>query len=585
MRPIPLLLILLMTACAAPVPIASTATATMVASNTPTVTVTALPSVTASPQPRLSPITYGPEAEDFPSNINPLTGRAVPDPDLLKFPAVLVSISNMPVTARPQAGPGFASWVYELFIGEGTTRFLNVFYGDFPREIPNVSGSCEVREEIVRPRGAWIGNRVWLDENKDGRQDAWEAGVGGVCVRLLDSRSRALLAETTTDSNGYYSFDAPDTDVIVQVAMADGYKFAEKDIGDDDLDSDVDLSTGETASFRADTTASFYDAGFILTETPAATPSPVVTGTPANWFFPNEPYVGPIRSGRLTYNQIGGLFPNSCLVYAGAASDIGAQLDACEIAYGVDKTTPNSALLTVTRLRELAEESLNPRQPVNYSGNLFSEESPAGGIPADRIDVFYHAYTQSGWQYDPISQTYLRWTDLADGTGTLIPATDRLTQRQMAFENVIVVFAEHERYRHNQLEIDFRLGQRNIAYLFRDGRAFEIFWSTENRAWETETGLVRPMHFVDTQGNLLPLRPGRTWIHIVTPFSSVTAQGDGNWRVQFVQPYDPEDTPVPEDTTMPEPTLTAGPTLTLESTATPTLTWTPEPTRTLTPTP
>ncbi|RPI89986.1 MAG: DUF3048 domain-containing protein, partial [Chloroflexi bacterium] len=255
--------------------------------------------------------------------------------------------------------------------------------------------------------------------------------------------------------------------------------------------------------------------------------------------------VGPIRSGRLTYNQIGHMFPNSCLVYASAAWDIGEMLDACEIVFGVDKTTPNSALLTVTRLRELAQENLNPRQPVNYSGNLFSDSVPEGGQSATKLSILYHAYTQSAWHYDPVSQTYLRWTDLADGTGTLIPATDRLTERQMAFENVIVVFAEHHRFRHNQLEIDFSLGQKHPAYLFRDGQAFKISWSTENRLWEKTTGLVRPMHFVDAQGNPAPLRPGRTWIHIVTPFSAVTDQGDENWLVQFVQPYDPEDTPVP----------------------------------------
>jgi hypothetical protein len=199
----------------------------------------------------------------------------------------------------------------------------------------------------------------------------------------------------------------------------------------------------------------------------------------------------------------------------------------------------------VKRLHELAEESLNPRQPVNYSGNIFSDIVPQGGQPANEIKVFYHSYTQSAWKYDIISQTYLRWTDLADGTGTLVPATDRLTERQMAFENVVVVFAEHDRFRHNQLEINFSLGQKHPAYLFRDGQVFKIFWSTENRDWEKQTGLVRPMHFVDSQG-LVPLRPGRTWIHIVTPFSGVTDQGDGNWLVQFVQPYDPEDTPEPE---------------------------------------
>lgn len=535
-------------ACSAPPPVRVTATPAILPSVSPTFT--AVPSATATPQPRLSPVTYGPEAEDFPADVNPLTGRAVEDPALLKLPAVLVSISNMPVTARPQAGPGFAPWVYELYIGEGATRFLNVFYGEYPRAIPNVSGGCKVRDEIIHPKEGWIGNRVWLDANENGQQDPWEAGVGGVCVRLLDGISREVIAETTTDANGYYAFARPEAQVSIQFLKPAPYRFTRPDVSDDDRDSDAGAN-GETTVFQAEGATSLWDAGLILAEEPAASPSPVVTGTPPDgarapsWFIPSEPYVGPIRSGRLTYNQIGRMFPNSCLVYASAAWDIGEMLDACEIVFGVDKTTPNSALLPVRRLRELAEQSLNPRQPVNYAGNLFSDTVPAGGQPASNIHIFYHAYTQSMWEYDPISGTYLRWTDLADGKGTLIPATDRLTDRQMAFENVIVVFAEHHRFRHNQLEIDFSLGQKHHAYLFRDGQAYKILWSTENRAWEKTTGLVRPMHFLDAQGSPVPLHPGRTWIHIVTPFSSVTDQGNENWLVQFVQPYDPEDTPVP----------------------------------------
>jgi Protein of unknown function (DUF3048). len=546
-------LLLLITACTNSEAVQPTHTeAVLPIISTPSLATTT-PTATSSPQPRLALVSYGPESEDFPADVNPLTGREVADPFLLKLPAVLVSISNMPVTARPQAGPGFAQWVYELYIGEGTTRFLNVFYGDFPRAIPNVNGGCKVRDEIIHPKGNWIGNRVWLDENENGQQDAWEVGVGGACVLLYRNGNNEQFWLTSTDSNGYYFLDFPkdntgrqlDGNYELRFETSNAYKFTTPNVGNDDTDSDVDPLTKQISNFQLNDTDLSLDAGLILSEKPIPTPNPVVTGTPPNWYVPSEPYVGPIRSGRLTYNQIGRMFPNSCLVYASAAWDIGEMLDACQIVYGVDKTTPNSALLTVTRLRELAEKSLNPKQSVNYSGNLFSDYVPQGGKLANTINVFYHAYTQSAWQYDPISQTYLRWTDLSDGTGTLIPATDRLTQRQMSFENVIVIFAEHHRYRHNQLEIDFTMGQKNYAYLFRDGQAFKIFWSTENRDWEKKTGLVRPMHFMDAPGNLVPLHPGRTWFHIVTPFSSVTDQGDGNWLVNFVQPYDPEDTPSP----------------------------------------
>lgn len=541
-RLMPLVLLTVLVACSTPQTVQPTAIKHHPVESTVTGTATALPTFTSTPQPRFSPVPSGPELENFPENINPLTGLAVSDPSHLDLPAVLVSISNMPFTARPQAGPGFASWVYELYIGEGATRFMNVFYGEYPRAIPNITGGCKVREEILRPGGNWIGNRVWLDENANGQQDAWETGIGGVCVRLLDAASRELLNETTTDINGYYAFAALERETILQFSIPDEYAFAQPNVGDDDRDSDA-TANGQTQIFRSASTATFWDAGLVLKKGSRATPDPSATSTP--WYIPTVDYVGPIRSGRLTYNQIGGMFPNSCLVYASAAWDIGEMLDACEIVFGVDKTTPNSALLPVSRLRELAEGNLNPRQPVNYAGNLFSYELPPGGKPANDIHVYYHAYTQSAWKYDPISQTYLRWTDLADGTGTLLPAIDRLSQRQMSFENVVVVFAEHHRYRHNQLEIDFSLGQKSYAYLFRDGQVFRIFWSTENRAWEKTNGMVRPMHFVDAQGNPVPLHPGRTWLHLVTPYSSVLEKEAGTWLVNFVQPYDPEDTPEP----------------------------------------
>jgi hypothetical protein len=509
-----------------------------------TATLTAPPALTATPQPHRSPIQLGPNQTDFPPGINPLTGLEVHDPSLLGLPAVLVSISNMPVTARPQAGLAFAPWIFEFYIGEGSTRFMGVFYGDNLREIPNVTGGCKIRNEIIEPEGNWIGNRVWLDENANGVQESWEAGVGGVCVRLLDGTSRDVLSETTTDSNGYFAFENPNVESIIQIVKPDSFQYTLQNIGDEDSDSDTDAN-GEMKIPIVDTTVPYFDAGLVLNELPTITPSPVVTGTPSNWFFPFEPYVGPVRSGRLTYNQIGGMFPNSCLVYASAAYDIGEQLDACEILYGVDLNTPNSALLTRTRLRELANEALNPRQPVNYSGNVFSEAIPNDGREAKVIDVFYNSFTQSGWQYDPISQAYLRLTDQADQTGNLFPATDRLTGRQMAFENVIVLFAEHQRFRHNQFEILLGPGQKGLAYLFRDEQAFRIQWSTLNREWEKTTGLLRPIHFADSYNNPIPLHPGRTWIHLVTPYSGVSETSSGEWLMKFVQPLDPLDTPAP----------------------------------------
>src|SRR5215211_7473527 len=150
-------------------------------------------SQTIEPTPQLQPI-------------NPLTGLPVADPSLLQLPAVLVSISHFPVTARPQAGLSFAPYVFEIYITEGATRFLTTFYGQIPAPESPITGNCEVRREIFRQTNLLLGNQVWNDANQNGIHEDWEKGIGGVCVNLYGSDLQ-LLQQTTTDTNGYYGFN------------------------------------------------------------------------------------------------------------------------------------------------------------------------------------------------------------------------------------------------------------------------------------------------------------------------------------------------------------------------------------------
>lgn len=53
-----------------------------------------------------------------------------------------------------------------------------------------------------------IGDLVWLDANGNGLQDTDEAGVPGVAVALWRPGDKDALAETQTDQNGHYRFDA-----------------------------------------------------------------------------------------------------------------------------------------------------------------------------------------------------------------------------------------------------------------------------------------------------------------------------------------------------------------------------------------
>lgn len=51
-----------------------------------------------------------------------------------------------------------------------------------------------------------VGDLVWLDADSDGVKDPAEVGIEGVTVQLTDTNG-TVLATTTTDTNGIYSFD------------------------------------------------------------------------------------------------------------------------------------------------------------------------------------------------------------------------------------------------------------------------------------------------------------------------------------------------------------------------------------------
>ena len=96
---------------------------------------------------------------------------------------------------------------------------------------------------------ASIGDKVWVDCNKNGIQDAGETGYCGATVKLLDVNG-TVVATTTTDANGNYKFSSlVPGDYSVQVVAPTGYGFTAKDQGSNDaVDSDVDVTTGKTVA-------------------------------------------------------------------------------------------------------------------------------------------------------------------------------------------------------------------------------------------------------------------------------------------------------------------------------------------------
>jgi hypothetical protein len=606
----------------------------------------------------MKPVIYGPDLEDFPPGINPLTGLPVDDPTSLSLPAVLISVSNFPVSARPQAGLSFAPIVYEMFIGEGMTRFLTVFYGSFPGTNVLVTGGDEIRTEPFTVTGNVLGNRIWLDENTDGIQDVNELGLPGVRVDLHSYTSGDILDSITTDYNGFYGFNTqPGENYTLSVVKPEGFEFSPKDTGDNWVDSDFDPDSGQTLMITSiDGHDDSWDAGLYLQEggigdAPDALPADeeVITIGDRVWldgnfnglqdshevgvsdvlvslyhweakqvidstltdlngyyafqvatdqhyridFMPppgldftlkdadsntqddldsdvdlsgksltfkvntgsaneikwdaglvfgwNGGGVGPVRSGRLPYGYVSDFFRGGCLVYAGKSE--GVDIPSCASVFNKppDSSDINNNYMNIERLESLAQGRATGDQ-VNYSGNMFTSTAPEGGEEASSVTMFYNINTQTFWRFDPLSGAFLRFTDKADGTGEFYPSMDKITGRQLKFENVIVLFAEHKVLNSAGTIIDIDINRTRLgrAVLFRDGKAYRIFWSTEAKEYEQTTLRNRPIKFVDAEGNPFPLKIGHTWVHLVDLSTNAYEKDPGQWFIRFYSPAIPE---------------------------------------------
>ena len=346
---------------------------------------------------------------------NPLTGLPVSSiQTLLKVP-LLVSITEFPPSARPQSGLSAASQVWETSIGEGMTRFLAVYYGDY----------LEVLSDL--------------------------------------------------------------------------------------LERHPELTT-------------------------------------------SDPAIGPIRSGRVGYQEIKLFYPGALLVIRYGSPEVIEQLTNLRTVYADDPNDVNSATLTLAELEAL---ELDAAQPSSYAGLSFDLRVPAGGVPAPTLELIYSLYNQIRWEYDADRETYLRFQDQADGSGTLVPSFDRLSSDRLQADNVLVLFADHK-YQNLQgtiLSIELAYVPKRYGLLFRDGRQFEVQWSSRGLEFRVQ----------DDQGKAVPLRPGVTYFEVVSYESS--------WdpAARIVRFHNP---PLPTLTITPTPTLTFTPSAT-ESPEPPTATETP----------
>jgi hypothetical protein len=305
-------------------------------------------------------------------------------------------------------------------------------------------------------------------------------------------------------------------------------QFTSQNIGDENTDSDADQLSGK-ADADINSSHLYLDAGLIPSEglSPSSSES---TQMP-------KAEVGPIRSGRLLYADIGAFFQNSCLIYAFASEEVLELIPKCS--FVAHTFTDGGSMMPLERMKAIAEDN-RKRTPsgFNYASNLFTEEAPDGGAPASQLDVYVALLNQSGWTYDPAVGAWQRFVDDAkkETAGQLRAEIDRLTGRQLKFENIIVIYADHDVVTPTNLDIHLELGGGGFAALFRDGRKYDIRWSMKTGDYEQTSGRRVPIHFVNADGSPTALKPGHTWIFVATPYSILADEGNGVWNLRYYGP-------------------------------------------------
>jgi hypothetical protein len=178
-RGIPLIVIVLATACNFGTAPSGETSATPflpeeAGSPTPTITPTETPFVpTATPTETPIPLVYPVGPSGFPSNVNPLTGLIVSDPQLLDRRPLAIKVSNFPRTARPQAGLSKADILWEFYTEFGNTRWIAMYYGQDAEKVGPIRSARVLDTRIMPLYDAILVHvqafeTVWVEISKSG---------------------------------------------------------------------------------------------------------------------------------------------------------------------------------------------------------------------------------------------------------------------------------------------------------------------------------------------------------------------------------------------------------------------------------
>jgi hypothetical protein len=263
----------------------------------------------------------------------------------------------------------------------------------------------------------------------------------------------------------------------------------------------------------------------------------------AIYYGNNANVIGPVRSGRLVDAQLAQIY-QGLLAYGDADIAVDQALvdvlgeralpfhimpcpAMCgEVTHSATGVFANSAELT----KYAVDQGIDNSRP-SLQGMSFQEAPPAGDELGTIVSFVYADFSLTEWRYDPDTDKYLLWQDseMDNGRITKSLTVDRNTGLPLSFDNIIIIFANYIQYTPSMHDIEVTYSSTYQSALFyRNGKMTYGTWHAADP--------VNPLIFQTLDGELMPLKPGQTWIILAGNHTVTDQVKPGEWDFYFNLP-------------------------------------------------
>lgn len=234
----------------------------------------------------------------------------------------------------------------------------------------------------------------------------------------------------------------------------------------------------------------------------------------------NPDKIGPVRSARLSDLYIVPQY-HALFVFSGASSTVNARVNKSGIENlsedaGItypffrsnERPRPHNLYLILDKVREEAKRR-KMTTTEDVKGFSFERKAIEATPTITQVSIPFSPANKVSWAYDPATKTYLRTN------GGKIHR-DAATGKQLSARNVVVLWAKHNVAGHDKFgstTYEIVLKGKGKVSIFSNGQRYDGNWETNGTA---------PPSFKATDGTVLKLAPGNTWIQVVQLSVNIT---------------------------------------------------------------